>query len=384
MVDHLVLKDRRAQLLLHLRVLLHELEELALLPRILAGSGQNCLRHLSVGHLHLCLATDLGQQEAKANPANRKGPVFVRRLDIAMGVAMIVRMLFVVKLMGDLPGLGVNEIGRQVELDHPVQLVQQRSLHDGARGALVFGLQTLGDLALQRGQVLGAELLGHLVVDLRRLRLFHRLHRAGEKGGLAGQMGGTISLGEGHVDRDLIADLRANQVRFKARNERVRSQHQRVILTRAALEQLAVDQALEVDHDLVAILGLGTPLAIVEGLGLPGQVLQRFGHGLLVGLHDQAVKLDLAGINLRDRGQHVVADVYHNVLTFFPGLAALHLHLGLQRRTVASLVEVLLHRTVDGFLHCVAKKAGTKLLFQNCQRDLAFAEPLDLDVRLRF
>ena len=83
-----------------------------------------------------------------------------------MVVAMIVRVFFMLQLMGDLRGFGLDQARRQVELDHPVQLVQQRPLHHRARGTLVLGLQTLGDLSLQRGQILGAELLGQLVVDL--------------------------------------------------------------------------------------------------------------------------------------------------------------------------------------------------------------------------
>ena len=183
---------------------------------------------------------------------------------------------------------------------------------------------------------------------------------------------------------NFVTDLGTDQLGLEARDERVRAQHQRVILARAALEQLAVDRALEVDHDLVAVLGLGALLAVVEGLGLAGQVLQRLVNGLVVGLHDQTVQLDLAGINLRDRGQRVVADLDHDILAFFPGIATDHLHVGLQRRAVAGLVEMLFHRAVDGFLHRVAQKTGAELLFQDRQRDLALAEALDLDVGLRF
>jgi hypothetical protein len=73
---------------------------------------------------------------------------------------MVVGMLFVPQLVRDLRGLGLDQLGRQVELDHLVQLVQQRPLHHRAAGAGIFGLQPLGDLRLQRGQILGAEFLG--------------------------------------------------------------------------------------------------------------------------------------------------------------------------------------------------------------------------------
>ena len=55
-IDNHVFKDRRAQLLLQLLVLLHEIEIGAFLPRILALGRKDGLRHLGVCHFHPGLA----------------------------------------------------------------------------------------------------------------------------------------------------------------------------------------------------------------------------------------------------------------------------------------------------------------------------------------
>ena len=306
------------------------------------------------------------------------------RLDRVVVVPVIFRVLFVVKLMRDLAGFRIDKICRQIELHHPVKLVEERALQHRTCGTLVLRLKTFRDLDLQRGQILGSELLGQLIVDLGRLRLFYGLDSAGENRGFARQMLGPIGLGKAYVDRQIIADLGTDQLRLKARNERVGAQNERIILARATLEQLSVDRALEVDHHLIAVLGLGTLLAVVKILGRPRKVLQRLVNSLVFGLHDQPLQSDLAGVDLRDRGQHVIGHLNHDILALFPSVASDHLDFGLHGGPVTGPVEVILHGAVDGFLHGVADNAGTQLPFQDRQWHLAFAEPLDLDLGLRF
>jgi hypothetical protein len=159
-------KDRRAQLLLHLLVLLDELEIGALLPRIVAGLRQHGLRHFGIRHRHFGLAAHFGQHEAKANPALGQRLVLIRGINGTMVMTMLFRMLFMPQLMRDLRSLGLHQTRRQVELHHRIQLIQQRPLQHGARRALVFGFQTLRDLALQRGQILGPVFLGQLIINL--------------------------------------------------------------------------------------------------------------------------------------------------------------------------------------------------------------------------
>ena len=65
-----------------------------------------------------------------------------------------------------------------------------------------------------------------------------------------------IILGEGDVDVLLVAGLHADDLLFKAGNEAVRAQLQAVVLALAALERLAVQEALEVDDGGVALLSL--------------------------------------------------------------------------------------------------------------------------------
>jgi hypothetical protein len=135
-----------------------------------------------------------------------------------------------------------------------------------------------------------------------------------------------------------------------ARDERARAEHERVVLALAALERLAVDEAFEVDHDLIAFFRLRALAALLEVLRVLGQVFQRFGDGRFFGLHDQTLQRDARQVNVRDFRQRFVGHGHDHVHARLPGLAVLHLDLRLHRRTVARFLEQIRHRAVDGTL----------------------------------
>ena len=66
----------------------------------------------------------------------------------------------------------------------------------------------------------------------------------------------VIILGEGNVEVLLVAGLHADDLILKAGNEAAGAELELIVLALAALERLAVVEALEVDHGNVALLGL--------------------------------------------------------------------------------------------------------------------------------
>ncbi len=93
---------------------------------------------------------------------------------------------------------GIDQLSGQVELDHRVQLIQQRALHHRAGGPGVFRLKPVGDLLFQGGRS-RLVFLGHLVVDLGRFRFFTAFTVQAKTARLARQMLGPVGFGEGHV-----------------------------------------------------------------------------------------------------------------------------------------------------------------------------------------
>ena len=303
-------------------------------------------------------------------------------LDLAVVMTLIFRVLFVVELVRDLLGLGLDQARRQVEGDQRVELVEQAALHHLTRGTGILGLEALTDLALETVEILGTELLGQLVVDLGGDRLLDGLDGHVEHGGLAGEVLCAVLFREVHFHGLLVTDLDAGQLLFEARDERARAQHQRVILGSAAFEGFAVDLADEIDHDLVAVLRLGALGPVVEILRGFRKRRQRLVDGGVIGLDHQLFDLDAGQVDLRNLGKLLVAHRHVDVVALFPVLVG-HLDLGLKRRAVAAVLEMLRHGFVDRFLHGLADQALTELLLQQRHRNLALAETLHLDLGLR-
>ena len=104
------------------------------------------------------------------------------------------------------------------------------------------------------GLVVG-DVLGQLVVQLRKLGLLDALNGDFEGGLFAGQRL-DIVLGERDHDVALVAGLHADDLLLKAGHERVGAKLEVIVLGRAAVKLLAVDEAGEVDRDMVAHLRL--------------------------------------------------------------------------------------------------------------------------------
>ena len=104
------------------------------------------------------------------------------------------------------------------------------------------------------GLVVG-DVLRQLVVQLRKLRLLDALDGDLEGGLLAGQLR-NIVLGEGDDDVALVAGLHADDLLLKAGHKRVRAKLDVIVLSRAAVELLTVDEAGKIDRGVVAQLRL--------------------------------------------------------------------------------------------------------------------------------
>ena len=138
----------------------------------------------------------------------------------------------------------------------------------------MVGLDALADGVLQfvEGVVL-ADVLGKVVIQLRQLLVLDLMQLDLEGGVLAGQFLSLVLLGELDVDVELLAGLVADDLLLKAGDEGAGAQHQRVVLSLAALESNAVNEALEVDVNGVAVLGSTltgqqTAIAVLHALDL--------------------------------------------------------------------------------------------------------------------
>ena len=154
-----------------------------------------------------------------------------------------------------------------------VQRVEHVALQLHGRHLAELLAHALLDRVLELGQVLEAHLLGEVFVDGGLLRRFHLGHLDREGSRLAGQLGHAIGLGEGHPHSALVAGLGADELLLETGDELVRSELQRHVIRRAALERRVVDGAHEADGQLVAICGLA--VLFLEVLGLGGEAVQR-------------------------------------------------------------------------------------------------------------
>ena len=97
---------------------------------------------------------------------------------------------------------------------------------------------------------------GEVVVELRQDFLPHLLDLDFEDGVFAGQFRfARVLLGEGHFDVDLVARGGADQLVLEVVDQLVGAERQQVVVGLAALEGLAVDEALEVDQHRVGLFG---------------------------------------------------------------------------------------------------------------------------------
>ena len=110
-------------------------------------------------------------------------------------------------------------------------------------------------VAVLRDGLVVRDVLGQLVVQLRKLGLLDALDGDFEGGLFAGQRLNVV-LGEGDDDVALVAGLHADDLLLKAGYERIGAKLEIIVLGRAAVKLLAVDEAGKVDRDMVAHLRL--------------------------------------------------------------------------------------------------------------------------------
>ena len=110
-------------------------------------------------------------------------------------------------------------------------------------------------VAVLRDGLVVRDVLGQLVVQLRKLGLLDALDGDFEGGLFAGQRLNVV-LGEGDDDVALVAGLHADDLLLKAGYERIGAKLEIIVLGRAAVKLLAVDEAGKVDRDVVAHLRL--------------------------------------------------------------------------------------------------------------------------------
>ena len=138
----------------------------------------------------------------------------------------------------------------------------------------MVSLDTLADRVLQLVQgVVLADVLGEIVIQFGQLLVLDLVQLDLEGGVLASQLLSLVLLGELDVDVELLAGLVADDLLLETGDEGAGAQHQRVVLGLAALESDAVNEALEVNVNGVAVLGSTltgqqTAIAVLHALDL--------------------------------------------------------------------------------------------------------------------
>ena len=138
----------------------------------------------------------------------------------------------------------------------------------------MVSLDTLADRVLQLVQsVVLADVLGEIVIQFGQLLVLDLVQLDLEGGVLASQLLSLVLLGELDVDVKLLTGLVANDLLLEAGDEGAAAQHQRVVLSLAAVESNAIDKALEVDIHSVTVLGSAltgqqTAVAVLHALDL--------------------------------------------------------------------------------------------------------------------
>ena len=369
--------------MLHLLIALHKLHKLTLFARVLTGLCHHRLLHFSIADLHFRALAHFGQQKTQTYPALRQISVLLRGFNWIVIMALHVRVFFMPQLVRNLACFGFDHGGWQFEFDLVIQRIKQSPFHHRARRTCVFGLDAFANLNLETGQIFGTELGGQLVIDLSWNRLFHGFYDTAEHSLFTGQMRGAIFFRESDNHIFFCASLDADQLLFEAGNKAVGAQHQRIIFRGTTIKGLTINFTQEIKHDLVAIFGFGCFFAIFKILGVLSQIGQRLINRGLIGFGHQFFQIDGFQIHVRNGRQSLIAHFDLNIVAFFPVFIG-HFNVRLLRRTITAIGKMLGHRPVDGFLHCLAQKSLTILLFQQSHWHFALAKALHLDGGLGF
>src|SRR5690606_14325986 len=122
----------------------------------------------------------------------------------------------------------------------------------------------LTDGLAQGGNILEAEALGKIVVQLARVGTVDMEHIDVEYGVSTGQLGVLVILGESHLHFAGVALFGADKLLLEAGNEFTRAHGQVRMVGRATIELLAVDLAHEGEAEIVAILD--DPIVSLAGI----------------------------------------------------------------------------------------------------------------------
>ena len=241
-----------------------------------------------------------------------------------------------------------------------VELVEQLPLHLLARHALVFLHHALLDRVAQLGDRFQAQRLGELVIEGNAAGRLDLLGGDLEFGLLPGEVLGLVVLRELDLEGAVFAGGDADELLLEARNEAVGTDQHRHVVAAAAVEQLTVDPAGELDSDAVAVFRLGAFRLLHERLVLVGDTLKRLLDFLVGHLGGRARELDVLEIGELNRRhdlhrEHVVEvdiagdHLLDGVLLFRQG----HLRLGgeLEAAFADDLVVGVAHRLLDHLGH---------------------------------
>ncbi len=354
-VDDLVLVQRGAQLSSRHRILLDVLDEALLVLRlILRGRLGDEALHLGLGHFDAIVLANLRQEQAEAHAALGDRAIIVAIvLELGLGGFRIGLVSgFMLELLPDLGELGLDHRRRNREVMTIGEMVEQLALHVGASEAVELLLDLALDQLLELVEALQAKLLGELVVDHGVGRNLHFGDGDGEHGVLAGQVLGRIVLREGDVEIAALAGLHAFELLLEARDQAARAELDRHALTGSTLEGDAVDRALIV-HDNQIALDRGMTLGsgfVTFGLG--GDALDLGVDLGVAGGHRKALQRDALDLRSRHVGQHFERDAELGVLAF--RIVLVEVDGGLGRGTQLLLgeqgLDAVLHRAVERVL----------------------------------
>ena len=208
-----------------------------------------------------------------------------------------------------------------------------------------------------------------------------------ELGGLAGEFFAGVVLGEGNLQVPGLARPDADQLLFEARNELAGADHDLDALAGAAVERHAVDGALEVDGDAVAVLGLGALALGVIGPALVGDALDGF---VDIGIGDfdhrllDREALEVGELDRRhDLDRNRVGQVGLAGEQFLDlGCLGRHGDLRLGREAKAAIGEDLGVGVADGLVDGLGHHRAAIDLLQMADRHLAGTEAVETDLVL--
>ena len=242
----------------------------------------------------------------------------------------------------------------------------------GARQAVEFLLLLVAKDALELFQVLQAQGLREIVVELGLARDLHALDRHGEDCRGALQLFGRIVVGESHVDLALVADLGADQLLLESRDQLARAQLDLHVAAGAAFERRSVDAAGEVHDDQVAGGGGMALLGVGPVLVGAGETLKLLVDGAVVAFDRQPLELQAVDVGGGDLRQGLEADADLGILA---GLVIfLQRDLRLHRRAKLLLLQQLLHAGLHRIVQRVLLDRFAMHLADEVRRNLAGTE----------